>query len=73
MDREDWKRLEELIYQAGGVANISEGVPDTVRADAMAFHTLGLAILDIQSRLAGTDVPSDKPIFYGPNGEALGE
>lgn len=62
MDNEDWKRLEELIHQAGGVANAASEIPDVVRADAMSFHTLGLAILDIQTRLARLTATSHKPL-----------
>jgi hypothetical protein len=72
MDNEDWESLEELINQAGGVASTPNVVPDSVRADAMSFHTLGLAILDIQTRLAGLESASNKPVFYGPYGEKLG-
>jgi hypothetical protein len=51
MDKEDWNRLEELIIQAGQVANDpNENIPDAVRADAMSFHTLGLAILDLYAK-----------------------
>lgn len=68
MDSEDWKRFEELVHQAGGVAHNPAGVPDVVRADAMAFHTLGLAILDIQTKLAGLKPASDKPLVITPYG-----
>jgi hypothetical protein len=63
MDSEDWKRIEELVHQAGGVANTPSSVPDSVRADAMSFHTLGLAILDLQNRLANLQVASNKPLL----------
>ena len=62
MDNEDWKRLEELIHQAGGVANAPSNIPDVIRADAMSFHTLGLAILDLQTRVAGLNPTSDKSV-----------
>jgi len=68
MDNEDWKRLEELIHQAGGVANADGPVPDSVRADAMSFHTLGLAILDLQNRVGGIYPPPNKPILITPDG-----
>lgn len=68
MDKEDWKRLEELIHQAGGVANTPSSVPDMVRADAMSFHTLGLAILDINDRLAKLVPPTDKSLLITPHG-----
>lgn len=78
MDNEDWKRLEELVHQAGGVASTPSSVPDVVRADAMSFHTLGLAILDINkqirsisARLAQLDTSPNKPILYGAFGEKL--
>jgi len=71
MDSEDWKRLQELIYQAGGIANSAGEIPDVVRADAMSFNTLGLALLDIQTRLARLETASDKPTFYGPLGERI--
>jgi hypothetical protein len=71
MDSEDWKRIEELIHQAGGVANAEASVPDMVRADAMSFHTLGVAILDIQDRMARLEAASNKPVFYGAYGEKL--
>ena len=72
MDNEDWKRLEELVHQAGGVANAAGPVPDSIRADAMSFHTLGLAILDIQNRLARLEPTSDQFVFYASNGEKIG-
>jgi hypothetical protein len=50
MDNEDWRRLEELVHQAGGIALTPSNVPDMVRADAMSFHTLGLAILDLYDK-----------------------
>lgn len=71
MDLEDWKRFEELVYQAGGVANTDTKVPDGVRADAMSFHTLGLAILDVQNRLAELQSATNKPersTIIVPNG-----
>jgi hypothetical protein len=56
MDNEDWERLEMLVEQAGQVANDpSEDVPHVVRADAMSFHTLGLAILDLHKKLCAKD------------------
>ena len=61
MDNEDWKRIEELVHQAGGVANTPSSVPDAVRADAMSFHTLGLVILDLQDRLAQLEATSNQP------------
>jgi hypothetical protein len=60
LDNEDWKRIEELIHQAGGVANTPSNVPDSVRADAMSFHTLGLVILDLQDRLARLEAASNQ-------------
>lgn len=72
MDEQDWKRLQELIYQAGGVAHsTSADVPDVVRADAMSFNTLGLALLDLHDRMARHEAASNKPLFYGPMGERL--
>jgi hypothetical protein len=68
MDSEDWKRLEELIHQAGGVANAVGPVPDAIRADAMSFHTLGLAILDLQNRLAGLVPAANKSLLVTPYG-----
>jgi hypothetical protein len=62
MDPSDWKRIEELIHQAGGVANAQSTVPDTVRADAMSFHTLGLVLLDLQDRLARLESASNQPM-----------
>lgn len=60
MDSEDWNRLEELVHQAGGVANAPSNVPDMVRADAMSFHTLGLAILDLRDTVARLQSAADK-------------
>jgi len=60
VDNDDWKRIEELIHQAGGVANTPSSVPDSVRADAMSFHTLGLVILDLQTRLATLEAASNQ-------------
>jgi hypothetical protein len=69
MDHEDWKRIEELVHQAGGVAHSdSASIPDMVRADAMSFHTLGLALLDIYDRLARLEAPTHKPILLTPYG-----
>lgn len=72
MDESDWKRIEELVHQAGGVANAPSGIPDNVRADAMSFHTLGLVALDlkeqvtaINDRLARLEAPADKPLVIG--------
>jgi len=62
MDTEDWKRLEELIHQAGGVANASSDIPHEVRADAMSFHTLGLAILDLHDRMEKLNAATHKPL-----------
>lgn len=63
MDNDDWNRFEELVYQAGGVANTTQEIPHEIRADAMSFHTLGLAILDLQkNKLAGDNLSSGKPL-----------
>lgn len=68
MDSEDWKRFEELVHQAGGVANAPSSVPDSIRADAMSFHTLGLAILDLLAQVnSTTDKPTEHRIIV-PNG-----
>lgn len=72
MDLEDWKRIEELVHQAGGVANTPSSVPDVVRADAMSFHTLGLAILDLHTRLAKVAPASDKSLLVTPDGRNAG-
>lgn len=61
MDNDDWKRIEELIHQAGGVANAPSSIPDMVRADAMSFHTLGLCILDLHDRLARIEATTNQP------------
>jgi hypothetical protein len=78
MDAEDWKRVEELVHQAGGVANAPSDVPDVVRADAMSFHTLGLCILElnnqmrsISDRMARIEAASNKPVFLDTWGNKL--
>jgi hypothetical protein len=72
MDGEDWKRFEELVYQAGGVLHDGSKLTESQAAHAMAFHTLGLAILDINNRLlAGSGISSNKSTFSRvilPNG-----
>lgn len=72
VDSEDWDRFEELVYQAGGVLNdLHRDLPDGVRADAMSFHTLGLAILDISNRIGRLEASANKPersTIIVPNG-----
>lgn len=50
MDKEDWKRIEELVIRAGA-AVASGQLTEGQNADAMSFHTLGLAIVDLNERL----------------------
>lgn len=67
MEESDWKRFEELVYQAGGVSTeLQRKIKLTDEqinqaAHAMSFHTLGLAILDLLARLnASTDQPVER-------------
>jgi hypothetical protein len=62
MDTEDWKRLEELVIQAGAAIR-SKQLTEMQAADAMSFHTLGIAVLDIHSRLAKLNPATNKPVL----------
>lgn len=55
MDNDDWNRFEELVYQAGGILNDGSQLTQSQLADAMSFHTLGLAILDLKNHMARSD------------------
>lgn len=60
MDETDWKRFEELVYQAGGVLHDGSNLTESQAAHAMSFHTLGLAILDIEDRMARLESASNQ-------------
>jgi hypothetical protein len=66
MDAEDWKRFEELVYQAGGVLHDGSELTESQAADAMSFHTLGLAILDLLARLNSTSDKSERSSIIVP-------
>ena len=68
MDTDDWKRFEELVYQAGGVLHDGSNLTQDQAAHAMSFHTLGMAILDLLARFQSTP---NKPVLYGAFGEVI--
>jgi len=61
LDTEDWKRIEELVLMAGA-ASQRKDLEQFQSSDAMAFSTLGLAIMDIHGRLARLEATTYKPL-----------
>ncbi len=68
MDDNDWKRFEELVYQAGGVLHDGSALTQDQAAHAMSFHTLGLAILDLLARFNATPNQPEQRRIIVPHG-----
>lgn len=69
MEANDWKRIEELSIQAGAALRSGQ-LNEMQGADAMAFHTLSLCLLDLNDRLARLESPPDKPLVITPYGRS---
>ena len=62
MNNTDWLEIKELVNGAEA-AILSGTLNEWQHASTSTFHVLATALLDINTRLARLEVPTDQPVF----------